>query len=72
MATDIAETIREEIARQELTQYRICKDLAEAGTPFSQSNLSAFLRGQDMYLSTASLLFDYLGLEVRRKKRTKS
>ena len=56
--------LRDEIARQGLTQYRIAKD-----TGLGQTTLQKFLAGTGLQLSTASILFDYLGLKVTATKK---
>jgi len=61
---DLAQTIRDEIERQELTQYRLVQD-----TGLNISTISAFIYGGDIRLATASKLCDYLGLELRPTKQ---
>lgn len=68
---DLAQLVRDEIERQGLTQYRIALDTREQGTPIDQPSLSQFLRGGDMRLARASIMFDYLGLKVVRVKKPK-
>ena len=62
---DIADTLRKTIKRRRLSIYQIAKD-----TGLNQSGLNRFFNGTkaELQLSTIQVLFDYLGLEVRRKK----
>jgi transcriptional regulator with XRE-family HTH domain len=63
MATDLLKIIRDEIKAQGLSQYRLARE-----TGLAQTALGRFINGGDLYCSTASKLFDYLGLAVVRQK----
>ena len=65
--TDLAQLIRDEITDRQLTNYRVSIDLE-----IDPTNFGRFMnKERDMYLATASRLFDYLGLEVVKKKTGK-
>ena len=63
---DIASTLRQVVEQRQLSVYRIAKD-----TGLNQSGLNQFFNGtkDDLRLSTVQVLFDYLGLELRQKKK---
>lgn len=63
--TDLAQTIRAEIARRELSAKGLAR---ETGLP--QTTISAFLRGADMRGGSLSVLCRHLGLELRRARKT--
>jgi transcriptional regulator with XRE-family HTH domain len=56
--------LRKEIKRRGLSQYRIAED-----TGIKQPSLSRFLNGGSLKMETAAVLLDYLGYEVRPKRR---
>jgi len=58
--------MRDEIRRQNLTQYRIAQD-----TGIKQPRLCKFLSGGSLRIETAAELLDYLGFEVVKSKREK-
>ena len=63
---DLAEEIREEIRRREISQNQLQRE-----TGISQANLSRFLNGtRDMYLETASRLIEFLGGKIVWHKKT--
>ncbi len=61
---DIATAIRRAAKRKRLTVYRIAKD-----TGLNQSGINQFFRGDrdELRLSTAEVLLEYLGFELRAK-----
>ncbi len=63
---DIANAIRRAAKRKRLTVYRIAKD-----TGLNQSGINQFFRGDrdELRLSTAEVLLDYLDFELRAKPR---
>ncbi len=63
---DIATAIRRAAKRKRLTVYRIAKD-----TELNQSGINQFFRGDrdELRLSTAEVLLDYLDFELRAKHR---
>ncbi len=65
----IADQIRRAATRQNLSVYRIAKDCG-----LDQSGLNKFFNGSKDVLTTtvADKLMDYLGLEVRPKRRDRS
>ena len=65
---DIANAIRRAAKRKRLTVYRIAKD-----TGLNQSGINQFFRGDrdELRLSTAEILLDYLGFELRPKRKPK-
>ena len=62
---DIVFTLRKVVEQRQLSVYQIAKD-----TGLNQSGLNQFFNGtkDELRLSTVQALFDYLSLEVRRKK----
>lgn len=58
-ATDVANLLRNEIQRRNLTQYRIAAD-----TGIKQASLSRFLRGGSLRMETVGKLLDYLGYRL--------
>lgn len=65
---DLAQIVREEIAEQEISLYRVSEDLG-----IDPTNLGRFMnQKRDLYLATASKIYEYLGLEVRSTKRKKN
>jgi len=65
-AVDLPKLMRDEIRRQELTQYRIAQD-----TGIKQPSLCKFLSGGSLRVETAAKLLDYLGFEIVKSKRSK-
>jgi len=64
MSKEMAEVLREAIRKSGLSARQLC-----AMTRVPQQRISSFLSGKDMTLRNAHKLADYLGLELRPKKR---
>jgi DNA-binding Xre family transcriptional regulator len=63
---DIADILRKVTRQRQLSVYQIAKD-----TGLNQSGLNQFFNGtkDDLRLSTVQVLCDYLGLEIRQKRK---
>lgn len=64
MPKDMAEQLRTAIRKRKETGLEIA---IATGVP--QASISDFLRGKDIRLATATKLANYLGLELRPKKK---
>ena len=64
---NIEAAIRKTVEQQRLSVNQLAKD-----TGLNQSGLNRFFNGSksELQLSTIQILFDYLDLEVRQKRRT--
>jgi DNA-binding Xre family transcriptional regulator len=63
---NIADILRKVTRQRQLSIYQIAKD-----TGLNQSGLNQFFNGtkDDLRLSTVQVLCDYLGLEIRQKRK---
>jgi predicted XRE-type DNA-binding protein len=59
----LPELLRDQIRKQQLSQYRIAAD-----TGIKQPSLSRFLNGGSLRLETAAVLLDYLGFDVCKRR----
>ena len=62
---DVATALRKAVKQKGLSVYQIAMD-----TGLNQSGLNRFFNGSksELQLSTIQVLFDYLGLEARKKQ----
>lgn len=62
----LPKVLRDEIERQQLTQYAIARE-----TGIKQPSLSRFLNGGSLKIETAALLLEYLGYDLVERRKSK-